>query len=111
MKKLIIVVIALAIIISSWFMLKKSDKADGFKITGTVTGFADSTKIYLQDASPVVKLYIIDSAQVANGQFTLKGKIAGKTLYVMLTTKNNEDYCFLWIENGEMTFKADKGKF
>jgi len=112
MKKLIIILVLAAAIVAAFFLLRTSKRnTDGFTITGTVTGFADSTKIYLEDATPGEKLNIIDSAHIANGKFTLKGKVNGKTMNVMLTTKNNDDYKFLWIENNDMTFKADKGKF
>jgi thiol-disulfide isomerase/thioredoxin len=112
MKKLLIILAITVAIVAAWFLLRNSkNNTDGFTITGTVTGFADSTRIYLQDATPGEKLNIIDSTQIANGKFILKGKVNGKTMNVMLTTKNNEDYKFLWIENKDMAFKADKGKF
>ncbi len=112
MKKLIIILVVTVGIITAWFLLRPSKKTtDGFTIIGTVTGFADSTKLYLQDATPGQKQNIIDSTQIVNGKFTLKGKISAKTINVMLTTKNNEDYTFLWIENTDMSFTAAKGKF
>jgi len=112
MKKLLIILTITVAIVAAWFLLRNPKKnTDGFTITGTVTGFADSTKLYLEDATTGEKLNIIDSTQIASGKFTLKGKVNGKTMNVMLTTKNNEDYKFLWIENNDMTFKADKGKF
>lgn len=112
MKKLIIILVLAAAVVAAFFLLRTSKKnTDGFTITGTVTGFVDSTKIYLEDATPGEKLNIIDSAHIVGGKFTLKGKVNGKTMNVMLATKNNEDYKFLWIENSDMTFKADKGKF
>lgn len=112
MKKLIIILVLAGAVVAAFFLLRTSKThTDGFTITGSVTGFADSTKLYLQDATPGEKLNIIDSAQIVNGKFVLKGKINGKTMNVMLTTKNNEDYKFLWIENDDMTFKAAKGKF
>jgi thiol-disulfide isomerase/thioredoxin/NACalpha-BTF3-like transcription factor len=111
MKKLTIILVITAAIVAAWFLFKTSKKTtDGFVINGTVTGFADSTKIYLQDATPGEKQHIVDSTQIINGKFTLKGKVNSKTINVMLTTKNNEDYTFLWIENAEMTFTAAKGK-
>jgi len=112
MKKLAIILVLTASIIAAWFLLRPSKSTNnGFTINGTVTGFPDSTKLYLQDATPGQKQNIIDSTQIANGKFTLKGKINGKTINVMLTTKNNEDYTFLWIENADIAFTATKGKF
>lgn len=112
MKKLIIILVITAAIIAALFLFRTSKKnTDGFTITGTVTGFVDSTKLYLEDATPGEKLNIIDSTQIANGKFTFKGKVNGTTMNVMITTKNNQDYKFLWIENGDMEFKADKGRF
>lgn len=112
MKKLIIILVLAGAVVAAFFLLRTpKNNTGGFTITGTVTGFTDSTKIYIEDATPGEKLNIIDSAHIANGKFTLKGKVNGKTMNVMLTTKNNDDYKFLWIENADMTFKADKGKF
>lgn len=112
MKKLITILVLAGSIVAAFFLLRTpKNNTDGFTITGIVTGFADSTKLYLQDATPGEKLNIIDSARIVNGKFTLKGKIPGKALSVMLTTLNNDNYKFLWIENTDMQFKADKGKF
>ncbi|OCX50458.1 hypothetical protein BEL04_22005 [Mucilaginibacter sp. PPCGB 2223] len=112
MKKLIIILVLAGAVVAVFFVLRSPKKnTDGFTITGTVTGFADSTKIYLEDATPGGRLNIIDSTQIAGGKFTLKGRVNGTTMNVMLGTKNNEDYKFLWVENTDMEFNAAKGKF
>lgn len=84
-------------------------KRTDFQITGQVNGFADSTWLFLQGDAGRIK----DSAMVMQGQFTMTGKIPDslKTAHFVLTTKNHSDYKFLWLENSDIKFNAEKGNF
>ena len=70
--------------------------AQNFKIEGTVEGLENGTWLYLKLSSPQD---MIDSTQVANGKFTLKGKLAEPATQVVLLTKNYTNYVFFWLEN------------
>jgi peroxiredoxin len=73
-----------------------------FEIKGTLTGFADSTLIFLDD---------IDSTFIINNQFHFSGSSKEKVRQTLLRTSNFGDYKFFWLENSMITFKAEKGKF
>ena len=73
-----------------------------FEIKGTLTGFADSTLIFLDD---------IDSTFIINNQFHLRGSSKENVKQTLLRTSNFSDYKFFWLENSMITFKAEKGKF
>jgi peroxiredoxin len=72
-----------------------------FEITGKLSGFADSTLIYLDN----------DSTLIINNQFHINGSLKENVKYVLLRTNNFSDYKFFWLENSAITFKAEKGKF
>ena len=88
----------------------EKDKLNGFVINGTVTGFKDSTWIYLTDGSNK-NLISTDSALVVAGKFQFRGKLSTTTINVIIKTKNLSDYTFFWLENSIITFKAEKGHF
>lgn len=72
-----------------------------FKIIGDVSGFADSTKIYLNNS---------DSTFIINGKFNFSGCVDDKEI-MTLHTKGYADYNMLWIENSIIRFHAEKGDF
>lgn len=82
-----------------------------FTLSGQVTGFTDSSWIYLQTASGSGKS--LDSAMVVDERFTMAGSVPDsiRALQVVLTTKNHSDYKFFWVENSSITFKGERGKF
>ena len=99
-------------ILSLASLLSFSDSAvlqKGFTISGFVTGFADSTRLYLDVASGSGKA--IDSTYIINGQFHFEGVIKQAAEKVLIKTKNLSDYKFFWLENNAIWFKAEKGKF
>lgn len=73
-----------------------------FEIAGTLTGFADSTSIFLDD---------LDSTIIINNQFHFVGFLKENVKNVILRTNNYSDYKFFWLENSTISFKAEKGKF
>ncbi|MEJ7681933.1 MAG: TlpA disulfide reductase family protein [Segetibacter sp.] len=91
----------------SFFFTNTKEK---FEITGILSGFADSTLIYLDDV-PTSSPVHIDSTLVINNQFHFSGSIKGEVSNVILRTKTFSDYKFFWLENSAITFKAEKGKF
>ena len=77
---------------------------DGFVLEGKLKGIEDSTWIFLDlDDS-------IDSSLVISGKFSFSGKLDNPKRGI-IATKGYTDYKFLWIENAEMTFEAEKGNF
>lgn len=88
----------------------KQDKLNGFVINGTVTGYKDSTWIYLEDGSNK-KLVKTDSALIKNGKFIFKGNLPLKAVEATLKIAKSEDYRFFWLENSMITFNATKGNF
>lgn len=82
--------------------------AQNFKIEGTVEGLENGTWLYLKLSSPQD---IIDSTQVANGKFALKGKLAEPATQVVLHTKKYTNYVFFWLENKNITMALKDGEF
>lgn len=79
-----------------------------FNITGTVTGLPEQTWLYIRTATPDLKL---DSTQVVNGKFTLKGKMDDKVTRVYLHTPKYADYLSFWLEDSPLTIKLKSGEF
>lgn len=77
-------------------------KLISFKITGKVSGFSDSTMIYLDG---------LDSTFIVNGKFSFAGSMDTEEKYIILRTKGYADYKMLWIENSVTQFSAKKGNF
>ncbi len=92
-----------------------SDKSEankpGFTITGTTSGFYDSTWIFIESAGPESISKPLDSAMVLDGHFALTGRIKVDAMPAMLRTKNFSDYVFMWLENKPISFKGTKGSF
>lgn len=82
----------------------------GFKIFGTVTGFADSTLIYLEDVSDGTYQHL-DSAYIIGNKFYFSGNLKKPFLRTYLATAGFKQKCFLWLENAEIKFEAEKDKF
>ena len=98
--------LTVAILTTTFAQVKKRN----FEITGKLSGFADSTLIYLDDLTNSSAIHI-DSAIVINNQFHFGGSIKEEVLNVILRTNNFSDYKYFWLENAAITFKAEKGKF
>jgi peroxiredoxin len=83
-------------------------KSRGFEITGKLSGFADSTLIYLDN--PATSLSI-DSVLIIGNQFHFAGSMKEEITSVIIRTKNFSDYKFFWLENSAIIINAEKGKF
>lgn len=95
-------VVLLFLSIAPFMKLYSQTQSNSFKIIGEVSGFSDSTLIYLDG---------LDSAFIVNGKFSFKGSIDTKEKYIILHTKGYGDYKMLWIENSLIQFRAKKGDF
>ncbi len=82
------------------------NKPDGYVITGNVTGFPDSTKVYLQNVSTEE---IIDSAIIGGNTFKLKGQLSDVPEQLLLTARVNDQliYLFLLIGNEHVNIHGD----
>jgi peroxiredoxin len=98
MNKIVFILVLTVVISTTSFSQKQKGK---FEITGKLSGFADSTLIYLDN----------DSAFIINNQFHINGSLTENVKHVLLRTSNFRDYKFFWLENSAITFKAEKGKF
>ena len=101
--------LACLIIISIVFLAcNRSDKTENrnsFKITGNVKNIPDSSIVIIQANN-----INLDSALVLNEKFELTGKIdEPATAFLFIPSTN--DYKFFWIENAEIIFNAEAGKF
>jgi peroxiredoxin len=77
---------------------------DGFVLEGELKGIEDSTWIFL-DLDDTK-----DSSLVINRKFSFSGKVDNPKRGI-IATKGYTDYKFLWVENAEMAFEAEKGSF
>ena len=83
----------------------EQEAKEGFLINGIANGLADSTWIFLN-----IENKVVDSSLVVKNQFYLEGKVNGPIPGV-LYIKGYEDFKIIWIENKEIAFEAEKGKF
>lgn len=86
-------------------------KPEGFIITGEVTGFKDSTMLYLLNPDGNTN---IDSSLIIDGKFSFKGKIeVPKRLYVNTKFVDRETYRYIsfFVENTEISMKGDYDNF
>lgn len=105
----IIGIIALTVIVFSCTLEKGNRNSATFSIAGQVIGFVDSTYLFLDNS--ITKQ--ADSAMILEGRFMFTGSIPDSipSMQVVLRTKNFSDYTFFWIENANITFTVEKGKF
>lgn len=102
MKNIIFGLIALTIICCT-----NSAKAE-FQLNGTTKGIENGTVLYLNNTSTNE---IIDSTIIQNNSFNFKTKLSKTPLLVILHTKDDSHYRFLWLENNPMTFDATETDF
>jgi hypothetical protein len=84
-------------------------------IEGTVIGMQEGAWLYLDkwlfSESMQPSIHKMDSATIINGHFKLKGKIEGPYQQAMLRNKEGNNFKFLWLEKGTLTFQADNNHF
>jgi len=81
----------------------ETEKNEGFILTGTTKDIADGTYIELFDVSSE---QVFDSTFVENNKFEFKGRLENSPARMVLQTRENWQYKFLWLENKPMTIDA-----
>lgn len=105
MKKIfLLLLVFIAIHSNSVGQLKNS----GFIITGITSGYADSTRIYLDDLSGSSATHL-DSTWIMHNRFRFAGSIDADARQMLLRINNSSDYKFLWLENASIAVKAAMG--
>lgn len=84
---------------------KNSITDNEFVLKGLLDGIENNSWIYL-----ILDNQKIDSTQVIDNKFTFKGKIEHPKQYNLLV-KNSRNYTRIWLESGEIDFKATNGAF
>lgn len=92
-------------------------QTDGYTIKGSLTGNADSGKVYLERSEYQAEPTVVDSTVVENGSFTFSGKVDRPGLYFVVIDLNKPgeepDYqnkmfrTMLYLENSDITYKGD----
>ncbi len=82
--------------------------AQGYRISGSVTGLPDSTWLYLRTATPDKD---IDSCRILGGHFSMSGKINEKAVHVYLHTTKYTNYVGFWLENTAICMTLKAGEF
>ncbi len=104
MKKIILYAFLLSIIACN-------RQPKGFIIQGKVTGFEDSTMLYLQDADLQED---VDSIFIIDGKFSFKGKVdEPKRLYIHTKYEQGKEYKYnsLFVENKVIQLNASYNNF
>ncbi len=83
----------------------KNRISNSFRITGNVKNIPDSSIVIIE-----VNDINLDTALVLNGKFELTGKL-DEPAKAFLFIPSTNDYAFLWIENADIKFNAEAGKF
>lgn len=107
MNKTFLLIVLTVVITTVSFSQTKKKK---FEIIGKLSGFPDSTLIYLQE-NKNSEAHMIDSAFVINNQFHFAWYLQENVIQIILQTKGSNNYKYVWLENSAITFKAEKGKF
>ncbi|MBR9757865.1 MAG: AhpC/TSA family protein [Algicola sp.] len=84
---------------------KNEPKIDGFAINATIDAVANGKKVTLYAADPQNQT-VLDTARVANGQVTLKGKVTHPDLYLLTIEGQNERFP-LMVENTLMELEIN----
>lgn len=80
----------------------------GFRIDGTARGVSDGTEILLRDA---VTKKTMDSALVSHERFEFSGLLNERVTRVVITARGGRDFKYFWLENADVIFTAENGKF
>lgn len=108
MKTLRLFLILLIVTIS--LSAQKKGTPERFSISGTVTGFADSTILYLSDLA--TRQYVdVDSTIILNGKFSFSGILKQRIEKFAIHTKHFKDRVAFWIDTSPTTIIAAKGLF
>lgn len=108
MKK--ITMILLAVMAALVSPAQKNKQSHTYKITGTVTGFADSSLIYLSDLADG-SYKDIDSTYILNEKFSFKGSLNHNIELYAIHTQGYKDRVSFWIDHSPTFISAQKGAF
>src|SRR5579862_6287751 len=100
-KILFLLLLIVFIPISSFEQIQRGK----FEIDGKLSGFDDSTLLYLDNLATPSPIHI-DSTLIINNQFHFSGSLKEEVLNVMLRTTNFSDYKYFCLENTTIKFKA-----
>lgn len=91
-------------------LITSCEHRSGYVITGHLTGFPDSTMVYLQDIN---KEENIDSALIIGGRFTLSGKLAEVPVQLWLQASVGDRFAYtnLLIGNDKVEVTGDIADF
>jgi peroxiredoxin len=84
---------------------KNSLSDNEFVLNGELEGIENDSWIYL-----LLDKKIVDSTRIVNNNFSMKGNIEHPKQHYLLV-KNTQNYIHIWLEPGEIKFKAKDGKF
>lgn len=105
--------IILAFMLTSIYILTTSfqnQKRNTYQINGSVTGFTDSTLLYLDDVTDG-NFNHIDSTYIIDRKFMFKGSLKNQIIKGYIRTKDFQDRFSFWLENAVIYVTAEKGKF
>lgn len=107
--KILLSTFTFLIMLSSFFIScddnEKMHSAGSFKVIGKVKNIPDSAIVIIEANNKN-----LDSALVLNEEFILTGKLDEPTNGYLYIPSTN-DYAFFWLENTEIVFNAESGKF
>jgi len=88
-----------------------TDKSETkFSLSGRTNELENGTMVYLDNADSQ-STDLIDSTEIRNNSFVFKTKLPNSPLHVVVSTNNDSNYRFLWLENSPMTFDASQNSF
>jgi hypothetical protein len=96
MKKLIFLFLLIGVASATCIAQQHNNE---FEIIGKLTGFTDSTLLYLDKS---------DSVYIIGNQFHFTGSINEPTKQVLIRTKDYSDYKFFWLENKAIMFDVSE---
>ena len=106
MKSITLLIIAAFLTAASF----TSPNQKGYRIIGAVTGFADSTLLYLGDVTDG-SFKKIDSTYIMGGKFLFTGSLKTKAMHAGIRTADFSSRTYFWLENATIHFTAEKEKF
>lgn len=106
MKKITILLGTLLLVTIFGCSENKNSIADNeFILKGELEGIENNSWIYV-----MLNSQIVDSTEVLDNEFTIKGILEHPKQYILLV-KNSQNYSRIWLESGEIEFKAKDGEF
>jgi len=80
---------------------KINNKKEGYKLSGHIEGFKDSTTIYLSNGKN------LDSSFIINNLFHFSGKIQHHAEQALLRIKGKQYFKYIWLENSIINLQSN----